>query len=768
MAAVDVLNDKIGRSRYEIDGLAAELGSDPAVIFHFVRDQIRYEPYSGVLRGGLGTLICRAGNSLDRSLLLAALLQKTGAGTRIVSGTLSEQAAGRLVGRLFDAVRPEPAASPSLADLLRQVSQAVGAPPDSLQEIARRQEERARQERTQLAAYVDHETTVLSGLLAKAKIDPGVLTPGDRVVAEARDHYWVQYQNADGQWVDLDPAFPDAEPGKTFGAVTTTFAPDAIPEELYHHLRITMTLRVAQVADGKDATVNDRVLIDHELRVAEQQGVGITIANVPDQAPDFARPGTTMARAMAGISTFHTILMIGDQAIPGLSFDLRGQLSGIGVPEDADVKQAGGVGAAAGGLAGGLNGAFGGAPAPATTTRIVGEWVDYTVTSPGAAGQRPIAHGYHRDIVAPVTLASWAARSSEPAAATHLDTNALRPRLLWSAQLLPVTGTPIADYAGYLELHSLAARHQIIDYYMKHATGQPGDEPPAPPSAAMVGSVVLAGAAMQMEDSGHSQGYPAVRSYFARPGLIAYEAATASGVGGLILTRGFDIIAYPPRVVANPEANPADAHAQAAAIHLRYGIRATRLEADLLAMPAVGDAPRRSAANATSVFATAETQGINLLVAQPHGDGLAQIAAISAPDSVKGELAGDIGAGQVLVLPSRSVQLDGRPQIGWWRFDQRSGELIGVMPGERGQSFTEYLGAGIAAGFGEQGCIEAVSKKTGSAEDDTPDHKAAQMVLCALVSVGGFEAALLGGAVGGAGAGIFAIALYIIGGPLPL
>ncbi|MFV2062477.1 MAG: hypothetical protein ACC726_03065, partial [Chloroflexota bacterium] len=62
--------------RWNIEALAEALEFDPMAAFRFVRDHIRYEPYRGVLRGAEGTLAARAGNSLDRSLLLAALLDE--------------------------------------------------------------------------------------------------------------------------------------------------------------------------------------------------------------------------------------------------------------------------------------------------------------------------------------------------------------------------------------------------------------------------------------------------------------------------------------------------------------------------------------------------------------------------------------------------------------------------------------------------------------------------------------------------------------------
>src|SRR5262245_66497602 len=46
-----------------IDDIAFDLNIDPETIFRFVADEVRYEPYAGVLRGAKGTLWGRAGNS---------------------------------------------------------------------------------------------------------------------------------------------------------------------------------------------------------------------------------------------------------------------------------------------------------------------------------------------------------------------------------------------------------------------------------------------------------------------------------------------------------------------------------------------------------------------------------------------------------------------------------------------------------------------------------------------------------------------------------
>src|ERR1019366_8330237 len=53
---------------------ATALNNDPNKIFAFVRDQITSESYTGSVRGARGALWSKAGNSLDKSSLLIALL----------------------------------------------------------------------------------------------------------------------------------------------------------------------------------------------------------------------------------------------------------------------------------------------------------------------------------------------------------------------------------------------------------------------------------------------------------------------------------------------------------------------------------------------------------------------------------------------------------------------------------------------------------------------------------------------------------------------
>jgi transglutaminase-like putative cysteine protease len=60
----------VGPVGESIEDVAARLGYDPDALFAFVRDEIHYEAYAGVLRGAKGTLWARAGNAADQAVLL--------------------------------------------------------------------------------------------------------------------------------------------------------------------------------------------------------------------------------------------------------------------------------------------------------------------------------------------------------------------------------------------------------------------------------------------------------------------------------------------------------------------------------------------------------------------------------------------------------------------------------------------------------------------------------------------------------------------------
>jgi hypothetical protein len=733
-AGLDAVDSKIDHSLFETDALADRLGPDPAAMFHFVRDQIRYQPYTGVLRGALGALLCRAGNSLDRSLLLAALLQKQGFKTQIASGQLDSEHAQILVSRLFEPVKPPPGAALSLAELAPEVGRAFGIDQTKLSQLADQLREYGDKQEKDLLNYVNGETSLISNLLSKAGVDTGVITTNDQLLAEASEHYWVQYQDSGGLWVDLDPAFADSEPGRTAASTTNTFAPDSVPEELYHHLQITLTLRVAQVADGNDGTTRDTVLLDKEIRVPDQQGKTITLANSPVPTPDLANWGANFSNSLNSTKGYQPILQVGGEVFPGTYFDIEGRISDhLGGPVGDVVSNAGGVGRGVGGIAGGINGAFGGAPPEGNTSRIVGEWVDYRLTSPKPRGKGTITHSYHRDIISPAIVKSWSSRSADnpQTVPASLGQDDLRRRLLWSAELSAITGAVIPSYPSYLKLESIRASRDAVDSVFRAAYRLPLNKslnaPPTPPLANVQLSVGITHMAAELTQ----RDFAGVRTYFDSPGLISSEATATNVPESVGITHGYDIVAFAPRVLADPTSNPLAAKEQARASHILQGVLATRLEWQLLARP--GTPLQQTVLNTTEVFKAAEKLKIRTVVLQPGPEGQNQLESLSLPDTVKSELSRDLANGETLVLPVKPCEIDRQLQIAWWKFDSKSGGLIGVMPGGRGQAMTDYTattavpmytvdelvawGSQAVAVIGEATCLLAWSRsKQGGAE----------------------------------------------------
>lgn len=71
--------------------LAEQLNYDPAAIFEFVHNNITREWYAGAMKGALGTLEQRAGNSVDQASLLIALLRASSIPSRYVHGVVELQ-----------------------------------------------------------------------------------------------------------------------------------------------------------------------------------------------------------------------------------------------------------------------------------------------------------------------------------------------------------------------------------------------------------------------------------------------------------------------------------------------------------------------------------------------------------------------------------------------------------------------------------------------------------------------------------------------------
>ena len=80
----------------------AQTGGDSAVIFDLMRG-FDFEAYRGSLRGTRGTLWSGAGNSLDQSNLLIAMLRASGIPARYRHGTLSPADAQTLIAGMFPA-----------------------------------------------------------------------------------------------------------------------------------------------------------------------------------------------------------------------------------------------------------------------------------------------------------------------------------------------------------------------------------------------------------------------------------------------------------------------------------------------------------------------------------------------------------------------------------------------------------------------------------------------------------------------------------------
>ena len=260
-------------TRIDVEAKQTALGSNSTKLFEFVRDNIRYDAYQGVLRGARGTLVAQAGNSPDQALLLKALLESAGYEVRLARGTLDAEPAAQLIATMF---------------LLAPSPEAPGDPDPESPVVL----ESLKSEIT--AQYRMIMDTLSDGAF---ELPARPLHSDQELIEQTRDHYWVQFRDEE-QWVDLDPSMTGAETGKAYAPLAETLA--ELPDDLYHRFVLKVVLE-----EKKDGQFRTRELLNFEARAADLSADTLTLMHRND---NWTGPSSSLSQFAGGLGDAFNIL----------------------------------------------------------------------------------------------------------------------------------------------------------------------------------------------------------------------------------------------------------------------------------------------------------------------------------------------------------------------------------------------------------------------------------------------------------------------------
>ena len=398
----------VSRERWDLDYVVERHGRSAEGIFEWVRNGTYWVPYRGVLRGARGVLMDRQGNSLDRALLLSALLTKAGHTTRLAHAVLDRDRARHLLPGII-ARRPWLTdRGVRTADSDEEIRNALtGVTPDAAR-LAQ-----------SLLARSDKMVATIDLLRARARTQSSQLLDrlGERAVrfdwserldtatSLLSDHWWVQLQQG-GAWVDMDLDTPPGSKARALVLPVETMAPEALDSVLFHQVTVRL---VVERWDG--AALRETTAFEHALRSSESLGGTLVLRILPSDWPaGLSRTtdlsATVRASALSQTSWRASLLSANDL------------LADVVIRETGEVENAA-AGGPFGGLGQGIVGALG---QPGTSGALTGVWLEYRIRIPSRADQTVRRALF--DLIGP------AGRSAQPKRPPVLDDTARLRRSL--------------------------------------------------------------------------------------------------------------------------------------------------------------------------------------------------------------------------------------------------------------------------------------------------------------------------------------------------
>ena len=625
---------RLPRRDFEPDALVAALGRDPQPLYEWVRDQTSWAPYRGLLRGATGVMLDRVGSNLDRAVLLGELLRRAGHSVRLVHAQLPETLARDLLGKL----RPMPLDRRGLTQ------------PESARALVRTQ--------------TDALAVAVKPLLARTGTATANAAASAAALAALRDHWWIEREAADGRWIAMDVLRPDARPGDALAAGDAPIAWPAgatsppVPDANWHTVRVRLV-----VERYSEAATTEAAALDTTLRPAIVLQRPITLGFKPKPWPDALSTGSKDAGALMtaayAVNEWTPYLRVGDELIAQSGFNDRGEIV------DASNESAGGMGAAVTGSFGSMGDALGGG-GEASAAYATAAWIDYDVQVPGQAPQhlrRPLF-----DLIGP------AARPAKPPA---VDFNGDDQRFTRAEALSSETDILLqpcdftADFLAHIVSRSIVANRAAFAELA--AIQDPRKKQAA--AGELLGRLDVWGPLPLFVLARSGLGRQPIEWFIDRPNVLNYRVSSSIRDAQHVGFRELIDIA------SNPIGVRAGAGREAAAVRLEQGVADTVAE-----FLTLGSEPG-AVDNTAAAFQLSGVNGAKVLVVAPGKAG--ELRSLGWQDEPRARLAEDVDAGYAAVALREPVDIQGRPRVGWWRVDPRSGETLGVMASGYHAALTE-------------------------------------------------------------------------------
>jgi hypothetical protein len=287
-ADTETVHHFLDLEKVHVPSRAQALGNDPERLLAFVRDEVAFVPYPGVLLGAEGTLVNRRGNSLDRSLLLAEMLRAAGREVRFARARIGAEDARARVDAAVARGR-------TAKDPLEVLGVRRPAPFRSPDDPWRR--------------HTSVEADRLASLLGERAHSVGArVDERAAAIEETRDHWWVQVRTPGAagpeEWRDLDPSGTPRAPVEVV---------DAIPEALHQRALFRVVLETKKGGAVSEATL---VEVEAPIEVLRREGALLLHGIRPKGT------GPLGLDAVAG-SEVIPLLVVGEDVFEGSGFTFR-------------------------------------------------------------------------------------------------------------------------------------------------------------------------------------------------------------------------------------------------------------------------------------------------------------------------------------------------------------------------------------------------------------------------------------------------------------